>query len=179
MPRSTLPPHGAMLPFCCQTTWELPCKSIRSKAEPFAVALEAKSPFPSPSNLNTLLKTIPPYWSTLLATFHKRMGDSEAVLKEESPLFKADQIKVPLLIGQGANDPSVNKAESDQIVAAMRKNDKPVQYYVFPDEGHGFARPTNNMAFNAVSEEFLAKYLGGRFEPATADESKLLASIKQ
>ncbi len=64
-------------------------------------------------------------------------------------------------------------------MAAMRKNDKPVQYYVFPDEGHGFARPTNNMAFNAVSEEFLAKYLGGRFEPATADESKLLASIKQ
>ncbi|MGZ7073713.1 MAG: S9 family peptidase [Candidatus Angelobacter sp.] len=132
-----------------------------------------------PSNLNTLLKTIPPYWSTLLATFHKRMGDSEAVLKEESPLFKADQIKAPLLIGQGANDPRVNKAESDQIVAAMRKNQKPVQYYVFPDEGHGFARPANNMAFNAASEEFLAKYLGGRFEPATADESKLLTSIKQ
>jgi len=132
-----------------------------------------------PSNLNTLLKTIPPYWSTLLTTFHKRMGDSEAVLKEESPLFKADQIKAPLLIGQGANDPRVNKAESDQIVAAMRKNDKPVQYYVFPDEGHGFARPANNMAFNAASEEFLAKYLGGRFEPATADERKLLASVKQ
>jgi dipeptidyl aminopeptidase/acylaminoacyl peptidase len=132
-----------------------------------------------PSNLNTLLKTIPPYWSTIVATFHKRMGDSEATLKEQSPLFKADQIKAPLLIGQGANDPRVNKAESDQIVAAMRKNEKPVQYYVFPDEGHGFARPANNMAFNAASEEFLAKYLGGRFEPATADESKLLASIKQ
>jgi len=68
---------------------------------------------------------------------------------------------------------------SDQIVAAMRKNNKPVQYYVFPDEGHGFARPTNNMAFNAATEEFLAKYLGGRFEPATTDESKLLTSIKQ
>jgi dipeptidyl aminopeptidase/acylaminoacyl peptidase len=132
-----------------------------------------------PSNLNTLLKTIPPYWSTVLATFHKRMGDSEAVLKEQSPLFKAEQIKAPLLIGQGANDPRVNKAESDQIVAAMRKNEKAVQYYVFPDEGHGFARPANNMAFNAASEEFLAKYLGGRSEPATADESKLLASIKQ
>jgi dipeptidyl aminopeptidase/acylaminoacyl peptidase len=132
-----------------------------------------------PSNLNTLLKTIPPYWSTLLATFHKRMGDSEAVLKEQSPLFKADQIKAPLLIGQGANDPRVNKAESDQIVAAMRKNGKPVQYYVFPDEGHGFARPVNNMAFNAASEEFLAKYLGGRFEPPTADETKLLESVKQ
>ena len=132
-----------------------------------------------PSNLNTLLKTIPPYWSATLATFHKRMGDSEVVLKEQSPLFKADRIKAPLLIGQGANDPRVNKAESDQIVAAMRKNEKPVQYYVFPDEGHGFARPANNMAFNAASEEFLAKYLGGRFEPATADESKLLASVKQ
>jgi dipeptidyl aminopeptidase/acylaminoacyl peptidase len=131
-----------------------------------------------PSNLNTLLKTIPPYWSTLLATFHKRMGDSEDILKAQSPLFKADQIKVPLLIGQGANDPRVNKAESDQIVSAMRKNNKPVEYYVFPDEGHGFARPTNNMAFNAVTEEFLAKYLGGRFEPPSQDENKLLASIK-
>jgi len=114
-----------------------------------------------------------------LATFHKRMGDSEAILKEQSPLFKAEQIKAPLLIGQGANDPRVNKAESDQIVAAMRKNGKAVQYYVFPDEGHGFARPTNNMAFNAASEEFLAKYLGGRFEPPTAEENKLLQSIKQ
>ena len=132
-----------------------------------------------PSNLNTLLKTIPPYWATELATFHKRMGDTEAVLKDQSPLFKADQIKAPLLIGQGANDPRVNKAESDQIVTAMRKNGKPVEYYVFPDEGHGFARPTNNMAFNAAAEEFLAKYLGGRFEPPTTDESKLLASIKQ
>jgi dipeptidyl aminopeptidase/acylaminoacyl peptidase len=132
-----------------------------------------------PSNLNTLLKTIPPYWSTMLATFHKRMGDSETILKEQSPLFRADQIKAPLLRGQGANDPRVNKAESDQIVAAMRKNQKPVQYFVFPDEGHGFARPANNMAFNAASEEFLAKYLGGRFEPASEDESKLLASVKQ
>jgi len=132
-----------------------------------------------PSNLNTLLKTIPPYWTTLLSTFHKRMGDSEEVLKAQSPLFKADQIKAPLLIGQGANDPRVNKAESDQIVAAMRKNGKPVEYYVFPDEGHGFARPVNNMAFNAVSEQFLAKYLGGRYEPPSAAETKLLDSIKQ
>ena len=132
-----------------------------------------------PSNLNTLLKTVPPYWSTLLSTFHKRMGDSEDFLNSQSPLFKADQIKVPLLIGQGANDPRVNKAESDQIVAAMRKHDKAVEYYVFPDEGHGFARPTNNMAFNAASENFLAKYLGGRAEPPSAAESKLLESVKQ
>jgi len=132
-----------------------------------------------PSNLNTLLKTIPPYWTTLVSTFHKRMGDSEEVLKTQSPLFKADQIKAPLLIGQGANDPRVNKAESDQIVAAMRKNGKPVEYYVFPDEGHGFARPVNNMAFNAVTEQFLAKCLGGRSEPPTAEEGKLLESIRQ
>jgi dipeptidyl aminopeptidase/acylaminoacyl peptidase len=132
-----------------------------------------------PSNLNTLLKTTPPYWSTLLSTFHKRMGDSEEFLNSQSPLFKADQIKVPLLIGQGANDPRVNKAESDQIVGAMRKNDKPVVYYVFPDEGHGFARPENRLAFFAASEEFLAKYLGGRSEAPSADESKLLGSVKQ
>jgi dipeptidyl aminopeptidase/acylaminoacyl peptidase len=105
-----------------------------------------------PSNLNTLLSTIPPYWSTLLSTFHKRMGDSEEFLKTQSPLFKADQIKTPLLIGQGANDPRVNKAESDQIVAAMRNNHEPVEYFVFPDEGHGFARPVNRMAFDAATE---------------------------
>ena len=132
-----------------------------------------------PSNLNTLLKTIPPYWSTLLAVFHKRMGDNEEFLKSQSPLFKADQIRVPLLIGQGANDPRVNKAESDQIVAAMRKNNKPVEYYVFPDEGHGFARPENRMAFNAASEVFLAKYLDGRAEPPSDAEKKLLESVKQ
>jgi dipeptidyl aminopeptidase/acylaminoacyl peptidase len=132
-----------------------------------------------PSNLNTLLKTIPPYWSTMLAVFHKRMGDNEEILKAQSPLFRADQIKAPLLIGQGANDPRVNKAESDQIVAAMRKNHKPVEYFVFPDEGHGFARPENKMAFNAAAEEFLAKYLGGRYEPPSAAEKKLLESVKQ
>ncbi|MGC2110958.1 MAG: S9 family peptidase [Candidatus Korobacteraceae bacterium] len=131
-----------------------------------------------PSNLNTLLKTIPPYWSTILSTFHKRMGDTEEFLNSQSPLFKASQIKAPLLIGQGANDPRVNKAESDQIVAAMRKNGEPVEYYVFPDEGHGFVRPTNNMAFNAAAENFLAKYLGGRAEPPSPAESKLLDSVK-
>jgi len=132
-----------------------------------------------PSNLVTLLKTIPPYWSTLLAIFHKRMGEDEAFLKSQSPLFKADQIKAPLLIGQGANDPRVNKAESDQIVAAMRKNNKVVEYYVFPDEGHGFARPENRMAFNAAAELFLAKHLGGKSEPPSDAEKKLLENVKQ
>ena len=124
-----------------------------------------------PSNLNTLLQAIPPYWSTIRATFALRMGDSVDFLNSQSPLFKAGQIKVPLLIGQGANDPRVNKRESDQIVAAMRKNNEPVEYIVFPDEGHGFARPENNRRFNAAVEAFLGKYLGGRVEPAAPDES--------
>ncbi len=124
-----------------------------------------------PSNLNTLLQSIPPYWSTGRATFALRMGDSVDFLNSQSPLFKADRIKVPLLIGQGANDPRVNRRESDQIVAAMRKNNEPVEYVVFPDEGHGFARPENNKRFNAAVEAFLGKYLGGRVEPAGPDES--------
>jgi dipeptidyl aminopeptidase/acylaminoacyl peptidase len=132
-----------------------------------------------PSNLNTLLKTIPPYWTTELSVFHRRMGDTEEFLNSQSPLFKANQIKAPLLIGQGKNDPRVNKAESDQIVDAMRKKAKDVEYYVFPDEGHGFARPQNNMAFNAATERFLAKYLGGRSEPPNDEEAKLLDSVKQ
>ncbi len=130
-----------------------------------------------PSNLNTLLQSIPPYWSTARATFAVRMGDSPDVLNAQSPLFKADRIKVPLLIGQGANDPRVNKRESDQIVAAMRKNGKPVEYIVFPDEGHGFARPENTRRFNAAVEAFLGTYLGGRVEPAASDES--IAAFEQ
>ena len=124
-----------------------------------------------PSNLNTLLSSIPPYWESLRATFTRRMGDSEEVLTAQSPLFKADAIRVPLLIGQGANDPRVKIAESDQIVAAMRRNGQPVTYVVFDDEGHGFARPENNQRFNAALEAFLATHLGGRAEPAHAGES--------
>ena len=122
-----------------------------------------------PSNLETLLKTIPPYWEAGKVQFYKRMGDPTttdgvALLKERSPLYKADHIKRPLLIGQGANDPRVNKAESEQIVDAMKAKGIPVTYVVFPDEGHGFARPVNNIAFNAVTENFLSKCLGGRAE---------------
>jgi dipeptidyl aminopeptidase/acylaminoacyl peptidase len=126
-----------------------------------------------PSNLNTLLSTIPPYWQAIRTQFYKRMGDpntpeGQALLKERSPLFKADQINKPLLIGQGANDPRVNVKESEQIVEAMKAKNIPVTYVVFPDEGHGFARPANNIAFNAVAENFLAKCLGGRAEPIGA-----------
>jgi dipeptidyl aminopeptidase/acylaminoacyl peptidase len=124
-----------------------------------------------PSNLNTLLASIPPYWETMRATFTQRMGDTEEFLTANSPLTRADAIRAPLLIGQGANDPRVKIAESDQIVAAMRRNGQPVTYVVFDDEGHGFARPENAKRFNAAVERFLADNLGGRAEPARPDES--------
>ncbi|HEX7699196.1 MAG TPA: S9 family peptidase, partial [Kofleriaceae bacterium] len=119
-----------------------------------------------PSNLLTLLQTIPPYWAPLVSLFHQRMGDpstaeGKALLIEASPLTHADKIKKPLLIGQGANDPRVNHAESEQIVAAMKQHGLPVTYALFPDEGHGFARPENNIAFFAAAEAFLSAHLGG------------------
>jgi dipeptidyl aminopeptidase/acylaminoacyl peptidase len=121
-----------------------------------------------PSNIVTLLKTVPPYWAPAKALFAKRVGDletEEAFLRERSPLFRVNYITRPLLIGQGRNDPRVKVAESDQIVAAMRRNGKAVEYVVYPDEGHGFARPENRLHFNAVAEQFLARHLGGRAEP--------------
>ncbi len=124
-----------------------------------------------PSNLNTLLASIPPYWEVMRGTFTRRMGEDEAFLTAQSPLFRADAIRAPLLIGQGANDPRVKIAESDQIVAAMRRNGQPVTYVVFDDEGHGFARPENNQRFNAAVEAFLHDHLGGRFEPPGAGDS--------
>ncbi len=127
-----------------------------------------------PSNLVTLLSTIPPYWGPMKRLFATRVGDPEteagrALLTERSPLTYADQIQRPLLIGQGANDPRVKQAESDQIVRAMQSNDIPVTYVLFPDEGHGFARPENRLAFNAAAEAFLSSCLGGRAEPIGDD----------
>jgi dipeptidyl aminopeptidase/acylaminoacyl peptidase len=135
-----------------------------------------------PSNLETLLKTIPPYWTAGIQQFHRRMGnpntpDGLALLKERSPLYKAGNIVKPLLIGQGANDPRVNQAESDQIVNAMQQKGIPVTYVLFPDEGHGFARPENNIAFNAVTENFLATCLGGRAEPIGATVKSSSAQV--
>ncbi|MBN3946145.1 MAG: S9 family peptidase [Nostoc sp. NMS7] len=121
-----------------------------------------------PSNLITLIETIPPYWEPLKAMLYHRVGNLETeseFLKSRSPLFFADQIQKPLLIGQGANDPRVKQSESDQIVNAMQQAGLPVQYALYTDEGHGFARPENRLHFFAIAEEFLAKYLGGRFEP--------------
>jgi dipeptidyl aminopeptidase/acylaminoacyl peptidase len=127
------------------------------------------------SNLLTFLKTIPAYWEEQLNPVYKRVvGDVETeqeFLKSRSPLFTADQIKAPLLIAHGANDPRVKQAESDQIVEAMRKSGKPVEYIVFPDEGHHLARPENRLKFYAAAEAFLAKYLGGRAEPPSEKEN--------
>ena len=136
-----------------------------------------------PSNLYTLLGTIPPYWESFKQQMYRRMGDpgtaaGKAWLTERSPLNSAAQIVKPLLIGQGANDPRVNVRESDQIVDAMAAKNIPVTYVLFPDEGHGFARPVNNIAFNAVTENFLAQCLGGRAEPIGGTLKASTAQIK-
>src|SRR5438105_1257343 len=125
-----------------------------------------------PSNLRTLLGSIPPYWKPIISMFHTRMGNPDDpkdtdLIRNASPLFKANQIKRPLLIGQGANDPRVNKAESEQIVDAIQKNGGSVTYVVYSDEGHGFARPENSIDFNARAENFLSQCLGGRAQPMT------------
>ncbi len=127
-----------------------------------------------PSNIVTLLQTIPPYWAPTIELWAARVGDhrteqGRALLTERSPLTHVDRIRKPLLIGQGANDPRVKQSESDQIVAAMQEKNIPVTYVLYPDEGHGFARPENRQSFNAVAEAFLARCLGGRFEPIGSD----------
>ena len=136
-----------------------------------------------PSNLITLLNSIPPYWESIRKLFYERMGDpatpeGKAQLERQSPLNSANKIKSPLLVVQGANDPRVNKAESDQIVIALRERGFPVEYLVAPDEGHGFARPVNNMAMIAAAEKFLAKHLGGRYqEDMTPEVAQRLKEI--
>jgi len=128
-----------------------------------------------PSNLVTLIESFPAYWQPFLeATWYKRVGDPRTEegrkdLLARSPLTKVDQIRKPLLIAQGANDPRVTKLESDQLAAAMKERNIPVTYVLYPDEGHGFAEPENRISFYAVSEAFLSKCLGGRFEPVGDD----------
>ncbi len=127
-----------------------------------------------PVNLITLLESMPAYWKPTLEMFTTRVGDfrteeGRALLKKHSPLTYVERICRPLLIGQGANDPRVKQAESDQIVKAMQAKGIPVTYVLYPDEGHGFARPENNLSFFAIAESFLSKCLGGRFEPVGED----------
>jgi len=127
-----------------------------------------------PSNLVTFLNSIPPYWAPMIELFKKRVGDhtteeGRQFLLSRSPLNYVDRIRKPLLIGQGANDPRVKQSESDQIVQTMQAKNIPVTYVLFPDEGHGFVRPENRLAFFAVAEVFLAQHLGGRYEPIGDD----------
>ena len=122
-----------------------------------------------PSNLQTLIAAIPPYWTSFLEDMTRRIGDPRTdegrkLLEARSPLTFAERISRPLLIAQGANDPRVKQAESDQVVAAMKNKQLPVTYVLYPDEGHGFARPQNRLAFYAIGEGFLARCLGGRYE---------------
>ena len=122
-----------------------------------------------PSSIITLIKTIPPYWSTFLNNFKKRVGDpdtEEEFLKSRSPLFKVDNIKIPMLIAQGANDPRVKQSESEQIVEAMKQKGIDHDYMLFPDEGHGFVKPENKIKFYTHAEAFFEKHLGGRSEPS-------------
>jgi dipeptidyl aminopeptidase/acylaminoacyl peptidase len=127
-----------------------------------------------PSNLATMLSNMPAYWQSYVETFKRRLADPSTaegrnILKERSPLFRAENILRPLLIGQGANDPRVTQKEADQIVTAMRRKNLPVTYVLYADEGHGFARAQNRLSFNAITESFLAQCLGGRLEPIGSD----------
>jgi len=127
-----------------------------------------------PSNIETLFASIPPYWKSFYEDLARRVGDprteeGKKLLKDRSPLWRADAIKRPLLVAQGANDPRVNKAEADQIVKAMKDKGLPVTYVLYPDEGHGFARPNNRTSFYAIAEGFLSQCLGGRYQPVGDD----------
>jgi dipeptidyl aminopeptidase/acylaminoacyl peptidase len=115
-----------------------------------------------PSNLITLLESIPPYWEPIRAMFNRRVGNPETerdFLWSRSPLSRVDQIKAPILIGQGGNDPRVKQAESEQLVEAMKERGIDHEYLVFPDEGHVFTRPENNLKFFDRADKFLAKHL--------------------
>jgi len=120
-----------------------------------------------PSSLQTLIESIPPYWAPMIAQFHIRVGNPDTepeFLWSRSPLSKVDAVRIPLLIAQGANDPRVKQAESEQFVAALKEKGIDHEYLLFEDEGHGFAKPENRLTFYAAAESFLAKHLGGRFE---------------
>ena len=128
-----------------------------------------------PSNLVTWIQSIPPYWSSLRALLYERIGNPETeeeFLRSRSPLFKVNEIKVPLLIAQGANDPRVKQAESEQIVEAMKRKGIEHEYMLFPDEWHGFLKPENRLKFYAEAEKFLSKHLGGRYEETDSSSDR-------
>ena len=136
-----------------------------------------------PSNLITLLNSIPPYWGPFKKQFLLRMGDPEtpegkARLEAQSPLFHAERIQAPLLVIQGANDPRVKQTEAEQIVAKLHELGRDVEYLLAPDEGHGFRGRENRLAMYARAEEFLAEHLGGRHqEEMASDVAERLAAL--
>jgi dipeptidyl aminopeptidase/acylaminoacyl peptidase len=120
-----------------------------------------------PSNLLTLLASVPEYWKPQIAFMHTKVGDPETerdMLWERSPLSRVDDIRIPVLVAQGRNDPRVKVAEAEQIVGALREKGIDHEYLLFEDEGHGLARPENRERFYAAAERFLANHLGGRSE---------------
>ncbi|MEJ7624619.1 MAG: S9 family peptidase [Pyrinomonadaceae bacterium] len=137
----------------------------------------------APSNTVTLLEAIPPYWEAGRTLMYRRMGDpntasGKAQMMSQSPVNSIDKIKTPLMVVQGANDPRVHRREAEQVVVGLRNRNYPVEYILAPDEGHGFARPVNNMAMLAAAEKFLAKHLGGRYqESMTPEVAKRLSEI--
>jgi dipeptidyl aminopeptidase/acylaminoacyl peptidase len=127
-----------------------------------------------PSSLITLLESVPEYWRPVIAMMYRRVGNPETeadLLRERSPLFSVEQIRIPLLVVQGANDPRVKQAEAEQIVAALRDKGLPHEYLLFPDEGHGMAKPQNREIFYARAESFLAEHLGGRVQQGEVQEA--------
>ncbi len=130
-----------------------------------------------PSNLLTLIRSIPPYWEPVREQFYRRVGNPEDPedkqrLIEQSPLFSAHQMQAPLLVLQGANDPRVTQAESDQIVVALRERGYPVEYLLAEDEGHGFRDPWNRLASTAAIEQFFAQHLQGRYQESLAPPTR-------
>ena len=117
-----------------------------------------------PSNLNTLIESFPEYWKPMIVMWHKRVGDDPDFLWSRSPLSKVDDISIPVLVAQGENDPRVKRAESEQIVAAMKERGIDHEYVVYENEGHGFVKPENRIDFYRRADRFLAKHLGGRAE---------------
>jgi dipeptidyl aminopeptidase/acylaminoacyl peptidase len=137
-----------------------------------------------PSNLFTLLESVPPYWESFRAYLYGMVGDpgteeGKAQIRKASPLFSVDRIDKPLLIIQGANDPRVKQAESDQIVSALRDKNKKVQYLLAKDEGHGFYKPLNLKAMYAETEKFLSEVIGGRYQAGMEEDvRKTLESLR-
>jgi dipeptidyl aminopeptidase/acylaminoacyl peptidase len=123
-----------------------------------------------PSNLETLIESLPAYKKPMRGLLNERIGEDPQFLKESSPLYAAGSIRAPLLIVHGANDPRVKQRESDQVVDVMRQRGIPVDYLVFENEGHGLMDPDNLKRFAALTERFLSRTLGTRVEPATAEE---------